>query len=388
MSAIIQAFKDADLRKKIIFTLIMIIAYRIGAQIPTPGVDYASISAQLRQLTQESGDLYSVINLFSGGALLQLSIFAIGIMPYITASIIVQLLTVVIPHFEQLKKEGQSGQSKMTQYTRYLTLALALLQSAGIVALADRQQLLGQGVEVLDPNRNLFTLIVMVIVMTSGAVLVMWMGELITEKGIGNGMSLLIFAGIATRLPTDGVQILQNNGGLVFAMVVVGIIILVVGITFIEQGQRRIPVQYAKRMVGRRQYGGSSTYLPLKVNQAGVIPVIFASSLIYMPVLITQIVNSSQATPPDNWWQRNVIAWLQAPSSWQYILMYFVLTIFFSYFYVSVQYDPAEQADNMKRYGGFIPGIRPGRPTAEYLGFVMNRLLFVGAIYLLSLIHI
>ncbi|HHT60198.1 MAG: preprotein translocase subunit SecY [Corynebacterium sp.] len=382
MSAIIQAFKDADLRKKIIFTLIMIIAYRIGAQIPTPGVDYASISAQLRQLTQESGDLYSVINLFSGGALLQLSIFAIGIMPYITASIIVQLLTVVIPHFEQLKKEGQSGQSKMTQYTRYLTLALALLQSAGIVALADRQQLLGQGVEVLDPNRNLFTLIVMVIVMTSGAVLVMWMGELITEKGIGNGMSLLIFAGIATRLPTDGVQILQNNGGLVFAMVVVGIIILVVGITFIEQGQRRIPVQYAKRMVGRRQYGGSSTYLPLKVNQAGVIPVIFASSLIYMPVLITQIVNSSQATPPDNWWQRNVIAWLQAPSSWQYILMYFVLTIFFSYFYVSVQYDPAEQADNMKRYGGFIPGIRPGRPTAEYLGFVMNRLLFVGAIYL------
>lgn len=382
MSAIIQAFKDADLRKKIIFTLIMIIAYRIGAQIPTPGVDYASISAQLRQLTQESGDLYSVINLFSGGALLQLSIFAIGIMPYITASIIVQLLTVVIPHFEQLKKEGQSGQSKMTQYTRYLTLALALLQSAGIVALADRQQLLGQGVEVLDPNRNLFTLIVMVIVMTSGAVLVMWMGELITEKGIGNGMSLLIFAGIATRLPTDGVQILQNNGGLVFAMVVVGIIILVVGITFIEQGQRRIPVQYAKRMVGRRQYGGSSTYLPLKVNQAGVIPVIFASSLIYMPVLITQIVNSSQATPPDNWWQRNVIAWLQAPSSWQYILMYFVLTIFFSYFYVSVQYDPAEQADNMKRYGGFIPGIRPGHPTAEYLGFVMNRLLFVGAIYL------
>nr|WP_205908469.1 preprotein translocase subunit SecY [Corynebacterium ammoniagenes] len=382
VSAIIQAFKDADLRKKIIFTIVMIIAYRIGAQIPTPGVDYASITAQLRQLTQESGDLYSVINLFSGGALLQLSIFAIGIMPYITASIIVQLLTVVIPHFEQLKKEGQSGQSKMTQYTRYLTLALALLQSAGIVALADRQQLLGQGVEVLNPDRNIFTLIVMVLVMTSGAVLVMWMGELITEKGIGNGMSLLIFAGIATRLPTDGLQILQNNGGLVFAMVVVGVVILVAGITFIEQGQRRIPVQYAKRMVGRRQYGGSSTYLPLKVNQAGVIPVIFASSLIYMPVLITQIVNSAQATPPDNWWQRNVIAWLQAPSSWQYILVYFVLTIFFSYFYVSVQYDPAEQADNMKRYGGFIPGIRPGRPTAEYLGFVMNRLLFVGAIYL------
>ena len=382
MSTIIQVFKDADLRKKILFTLVMIIAYRIGAQIPSPGVDYASIAGRLRALTEESGNLYSVINLFSGGALLQLSIFAIGIMPYITASIIVQLLTVVIPHFEQLKKEGQAGQAKMMQYTRYLTVALALLQSSGIVALADRQQLLGQGVEVLQADRNIFTLIVLVITMTSGAVLVMWMGELITDKGIGNGMSLLIFAGIATRMPTDGVNIYQNNGGLVLAMVIAGLIFLVIGITFIEQGQRRIPVQYAKRMVGRRQYGGSSTYLPLKVNQAGVIPVIFASSLIYMPVLITQIVNSGSATVPDNWWQRNVISWLQTPSAWQYILLYFVLTIFFSYFYVSVQYDPAEQADNMKRYGGFIPGIRPGRPTAEYLGFVMNRLLFVGSLYL------
>ena len=382
VSAILQAFKDADLRKKIIFTIVMVIAYRVGAQIPSPGVDYASIAGRLRQLTEQSGDLYSVINLFSGGALLQLSIFAIGIMPYITASIIVQLLTVVIPRFEELKKEGQSGQAKMTQYTRYLTLALALLQSSGIVALADREQLLGQGVQVLAEDRNFFTLIVLVITMTSGAVLVMWMGELITEKGIGNGMSLLIFAGIATRLPTDGASILQNNGGLVFAMVVAGLVILVVGITFIEQGQRRIPVQYAKRMVGRRQYGGSSTYLPLKVNQAGVIPVIFASSLIYMPVLITQIVNSGSAGTPDNWWQRNVIAHLQAPSSWQYIVLYFVLTIFFAYFYVSVQYDPAEQADNMKKYGGFIPGIRPGRPTAEYLGYVMNRLLCVGALYL------
>ena len=382
MSAIIQVFKDADLRKKVLITLALLILYRIGAQIPSPGVDYASIAGRLRTLTEESGNLYSVINLFSGGALLQLSIFAIGIMPYITASIIVQLLTVVIPHFEQLKKEGQSGQTKMTQYTRYLTVALALLQSSGIVALADRQQLLGQGVEVLVKDRNIFTLIVLVITMTAGAVLTMWMGEIMTEKGIGNGMSLLIFAGIATRLPTDGASILANNGGLVLAMVVAGLIVLVVGITFIEQGQRRIPVQYAKRMVGRRQYGGSSTYLPLKVNQAGVIPVIFASSLIYMPVLITQIVNSGSATVSDNWWQRNVIAHLQAPSSWQYIVLYFVLTIFFSYFYVSVQYDPAEQADNMKRYGGFIPGIRPGRPTAEYLGFVMNRLLFVGSLYL------
>ena len=382
MSAIIQAFKDADLRKKIIFTIVMVIAYRVGAQIPSPGVDYASIAGRLRQLTEQSGDLYSVINLFSGGALLQLSIFAIGIMPYITASIIVQLLTVVIPRFEELKKEGQSGQAKMTQYTRYLTLALALLQSSGIVALADREQLLGQGVQVLAEDRNFFTLIVLVITMTSGAVLVMWMGELITEKGIGNGMSLLIFAGIATRLPTDGVSIMQNNGALVFAMVVAGLVVLVVGITFIEQGQRRIPVQYAKRMVGRRQYGGSSTYLPLKVNQAGVIPVIFASSLIYMPVLITQIVNSGSAGTPDNWWQRNVIQYLLAPSSWQYILLFFLMIIFFSFFYTSVQYDPHEQAENMKKYGGFIPGFRPGRPTAEYLSYVLIRLLTVGSLYL------
>nr|WP_250544324.1 preprotein translocase subunit SecY [Corynebacterium pseudotuberculosis] len=370
------------MRKKILITLALIVLYRIGAQIPSPGVDYASISGRLRELTSDSSSVYSLINLFSGGALLQLSIFAIGVMPYITASIIVQLLTVVIPRFEELKKEGQSGQAKMDQYTRYLTLGLALLQSSGIVALADRKQLLGAGVQVLMPNAGLWTLIMLVLVMSAGAMLVMWLGEIITERGVGNGMSLLIFAGIATRLPSDGANILNSSGGVVFAVVLVAVIILVVGVVFVEQGQRRIPVQYAKRMVGRRQYGGSSTYLPLKVNQAGVIPVIFASSLIYMPVLITQIINSGSHEVSDNWWQRNVIQYLQTPSSWQYIVLYFVLIIFFSYFYVSVQYDPNEQAENMKKYGGFIPGIRPGRPTAEYLGFVMNRLLFVGALYL------
>ena len=383
MSTIVQAFKDVDLRKKILITLALIILYRIGAQIPTPGVDYGIIAERLRALAAgDQGNIFSVISLFSGGALLQLSVFAIGIMPYITASIITQLLTVVIPRFEELKKEGQAGQAKMMQYTRYLTVALALLQSAGIVALADREQLLGQGVPVLVEDRTVWTLAMMVIVMTSGAVLIMWLGEIITEKGVGNGMSLLIFAGIATRLPTDGAIILRQSGPLIFAVVVAAVIFLVVGIVFIEQGQRRIPVQYAKRMVGRRQYGGTSTYLPLKVNQAGVIPVIFASSLMYVPVLITQIVNSNKPTPPDNWWMSTVMAWLQNPASWQYILTYFALIIFFSYFYVSIQYDPYEQADNMKKYGGFIPGIRPGRPTAQYLAFVMNRLLFVGAIYL------
>lgn len=382
MSAFLSVFRDPDLRKKILFTITMIILYRIGSQIPTSGVDYSSISDRLHDLNQDQSSVYSMINLFSGGALLQLSIFAIGIMPYITASIIVQLLTVVIPKFEQLKKEGQSGQAKMTEYTRYLTVGLALLQSAGIVALADRQQLLGEGVQVLDSNVGTFGVTMMVLVMTAGAVLVMWLGELITDKGIGNGMSLLIFAGIATRLPADGAAILRGSGGLAFALVVVGVLILVIGVIFIEQGQRRIPVQYAKRMVGRRQYGETSTYLPLKVNQAGVIPVIFASSLIYVPVLITQIVNSSQTNVKNNWWQRDVIQYLQNPASWQYIILYFALIIFFSFFYVSIQYDPYEQADNMKKYGGFIPGVRPGRPTAEYLGYVMNRLLFVGSLYL------
>ena len=225
----------------------------------------------------------------------------------------------------------------------------------------------------------------MVLIMTSGAVLVMWLGELITDRGVGNGMSLLIMAGIATTLPGEGVSILTNSGGFVFGAVVFGLLLLIVGVVFVEQGQRRIPVQYAKRMIGRRQYGETSTYLPLKVNQAGVIPVIFASSLLTVPILITQIIQSGAAAGEDaanNWWNRNVMTVLQNPAAWQYILVYLALIIFFSFFYVSVQYDPYDQADNMKKYGGFIPGIRPGRPTAEYLGYVMNRLLVVGSLYL------
>lgn len=382
MTALLSAFRDADLRKKIFFTLAMIVLYRIGAQIPTPGVDYAEVTSQLRSLTEDGqNSMYTLINLFSGGALLQLSVFAIGIMPYITASIIVQLLTVVIPRFEQLKKEGQSGQAKMTEYTRYLTVALALLQSAGIV-LADRRQLLGQDVRVLHEDVGVFGLITMVTIMTAGAVLVMWFGELITDRGVGNGMSLLIFAGIATQVPSQGGQILSSSGGFVFAGVVVAVLILIIGVIFVEQGQRRIPVQYAKRMVGRRQYGETSTYLPLKVNQAGVIPVIFASSILTVPILITQIIQSGNAGQDDNWWNRNVMTVLSDPSDWKYIVGFGALIIFFSYFYVSIQYDPADQAENMKKYGGFIPGIRPGRPTSEYLWYVMTRLLLVGSVYL------
>lgn len=383
MTAILSAFRDADLRRKILFTLGMVILYRIGSQIPTPGVDYATVTEQVRNLTEDGQtSMYSLINLFSGGALLQLSIFAIGIMPYITASIIVQLLTVVIPRFEQLKKEGQSGQAKMTEYTRYLTVALALLQSSGIVALANNKQLLGSGQQVLQDNIGIFGIVTMVVIMTAGAVLVMWIGELITDRGIGNGMSLLIVAGMATHLPAQGMNILQGSGGFVFAGVVVAMLVLIVLVVFVEQGQRRIPVQYAKRMVGRRQYGETSTYLPLKVNQAGVIPVIFASSLLTVPILITQIIQSGGGEQADNWWNRDVMNILTDPSDWRYIVFMVVMIIFFAFFYVSIQYDPNDQADNMKKYGGFIPGIRPGRPTAEYLGRVMNRLLAVGSVYL------
>lgn len=381
LSALASAIKDRDLRTKILFTLGIIVLYRIGAQIPSPGVDYPKLRGLLdTAMTGDNAQLYSLVNLFSGGALLQLSVFAIGIMPYITASIIVQLLTVVIPYFEQLKKEGQSGQAKMTQYTRYLTIALAVLQSAGIVALADRGQLLGNGQSVLIDN-NILTLVTIVLVMTAGAAVVMWFGELITDRGVGNGMSLLIFAGIASRIPSEGVNIYQNSSMLKFIAVMCAVVLIVVAVVFVEQGQRRIPVQYAKRMVGRRQYGGTSTYLPLKVNQAGVIPVIFASSLMYVPILITQLIQGPDASG-DGFWQRYVMQYLQNPSSAGYIVLYFALIMFFSYFYVAIQFDPMEQAENMKKYGGFIPGIRPGRPTAEYLGYVLNRILLFGSLYL------
>lgn len=390
-SRIVTTWKNKELRKKIFFTLGIIILYRIGAQIPSPGVNYTAVRAALEnmQSSSSSSGVYQLINLFSGGALVQLSIFALGIMPYITASIIVQLLTVVIPRFEELKKEGQSGQNKMTQYTRYLTVALALLQAAGVVAMAaSPSSSFLPGVQVFSAGMGsdglqILEMVAAILVMTAGAILLMWFGELISERGVGNGMSLLIFAGIASRIPVEGAAILKQSGGFRFALVIVAALLIIVAVTFVEQGQRRIPVQYAKRMVGRRMYGGASTYLPLKVCQAGVIPVIFASSLIYVPVLITTIVQQARgAVQEASWWDKYVMTWLTQPASWQYTLVYFLLIIFFSYFYVAVQFDPTDQADNMKKYGGFIPGIRPGRPTADYLWFVMNRLLFVGSLYL------
>ena len=303
--------------------------------------------------------------------------FALGIMPYITASIIVQLLVVVIPRFEQLKKEGQSGQAKLTQYTRYLTIALAILQSTGIIALARSGQLFPNCSEAIIPSDSVWTTVVLVVALTAGTALIMWLGELLTEKGIGNGMSVLIFTSIAARIPAEGGSILQTRGGLVFTVVCVFALLIIGAVVYVEQAQRRIPVQYAKRMVGRRMYGGTSTYLPLKVNQAGVIPVIFASSLLYLPQLITQL-QGNETGPVRQFFENYVID----QSSPVHVALYFGLIVFFTYFYVSITFNPEERADDMKRYGGFIPGIRPGRPTAEYLQYVLSRITLPGSIYL------
>jgi preprotein translocase subunit SecY len=383
LSAFISSLRTADLRRKILLTLGIVILYRAGATLPSPGVDYPNVQKCIAQVSGgEAAQIYSLINLFSGGALLHLTVFAVGVMPYITASIIVQLLTVVIPRFEELRKEGQSGQAKMTQYTRYLAIALAILQATSIVALAANGGLLqGCSLDIIA-DQSIFSLVVIVLVMTGGAALVMWMGEIITERGIGNGMSLLIFVGIAARIPVEGKSIFDSRGGVIFAAVCVAALIIVVGVVFVEQGQRRIPVQYAKRMVGRRMYGGTSTYLPLKVNQAGVIPVIFASSLIYIPHLITQLVRSGSGGVGNSWWDKFVGNYLSNPSDPVYIGIYFGLIIFFTYFYVSVTFNPDERADEMKKFGGFIPGIRPGKPTADYLRYVLSRITLPGSIYL------
>jgi len=382
LSAFISAMRTPDLRRKILFTLGVIVLYRVGASLPSPGVNTANIHYCLEKVSDNG--IYSLITLFSGGALLQLTVFAVGVMPYITASIIVQLLVVVIPRFEQLQKEGQAGQAKMTQYTRYLSIALAVLQGTSIVALAANGGLLqgcDRGTEILV-DHEIFTVVVIVIVMTAGAALVMWMGELITERGVGNGMSLLIFAGIAARIPSEGQSILQSRGGATFTLVCVAALIIIIGVVFVEQGQRRIPVQYAKRMVGRKMYGGTSTYLPLKVNQAGVIPVIFASSLIYVPGMITKLVQGGDPNKGGGWWDKFVTGHLTQPADPIYIAVYFGLIIFFTYFYVSITFNPDERADEMKKFGGFIPGIRPGKPTADYLRYVLSRITLPGSIYL------
>ena len=376
LSVFANAFRTPDLRKKLLFVLGMIAIYRFGAVMPTPGIDYNAVQ-QCVALVQDNS-LYSLINLFSGGALLQLSIFALGIMPYITASIILQLLVVVIPRLETLKKEGQSGQAIITQYTRYVTIGLAILQATSIVALARTPGALLQGCDLaLIPDTSIGILLVMVITLTAGTAVVMWLGELITDRGVGNGMSLLIMASIISTLPGQLWGVLRGNGFWPFAIVMAVGVMLIIVVAFVEQGQRRIPVQYAKCMVGRRQYGGTSTYLPIKVNMAGVIPVIFASSLLYVPVLFTQLSGSSAEWA--QWISRN----FSNSTSITYAVSYGLMIFFFAFFYVSITFNPDDVADDMKKYGGFVPGIRAGKPTADYLRFVLNRLLTAGATYLM-----
>ncbi len=385
LSAFASAFRTPDLRKKLLFTLAMIVLYRLGASVPTPNTNTTNINYCINQANSgASKNVYALINLFSGGALLRLSVFALGIMPYITASIIIQLLVVVIPRFDQLKQEGQSGQQKLTQYSRYLTIGLAILQATGFVALANSGQLFqgcenasGTGELSILYKTDVWTLSSMVLTMMAGTAVIMWFGEMITDRGVGNGMSVLMFTSIAARIPNEGQTILQNSGGFAFTLIILLGLAIIGAVVFVEQGQRRIPVQYAKRMVGRRQYGGTSTYLPLKVNQAGVIPVIFASSLLYIPQLISQLTSNSTSG-----FQRFVNNYLINQQSYVYVLTYMALIIFFTYFYVSITFNPEERADDMKKYGGFIPGIRPGRPTAEYLHFVLSRITLVGSIYL------
>ncbi|NEE00236.1 preprotein translocase subunit SecY [Phytoactinopolyspora halotolerans] len=372
-----QAFRTPDLRQKLLFTLGIIVLFRLGSTVPTPNVDVAAVEiCASPEQTGESGfGLYGMLDLFTGGALLNLAIFALGIIPYITSAIIFQLLTVVIPRLEALKKEGQSGQAQITQYTRYLTVGLAVLQATTIVTLVESGQFFPNCAEDIVVNNSVAWLAMMILTMTAGTAVVMWLGELITDRGVGNGMSLLIFTQIVASVPGMFWNIQINRGWGIFALVLAVALVVVALIVFVEMAQRRIPVQYAKRMVGRRMYGGSSTYIPLKINQAGVIPVIFASSLLYVPMLAAQF--NAEAD-----WAGWVERYFQRGDHPLYLLFYFLLIVGFAFFYVSITFNPKDISDNMKRYGGFVPGIRAGRPTEEYLSYILNRITSAGAIYL------
>jgi preprotein translocase subunit SecY len=370
LRTIANAFSVADIRKKLAFTAAMLLLYRLGAYIPAPGVDADAV----KELSQNfaGSNVLGFLSLFSGGALERFSLFALGIMPYITASIILQLLTVVVPSLEKLQKEGEVGQQKITQYTRYLTVGLAFAQSFGFVFLfrsfgsqAGPGNAIGQlgGAKVL----------LIVICLTAGCTLLMWLGELITQRGIGNGISLMIFASIVSGLP-GGIQAWWENPDQVFVVMMPFVALaVIVAIVFVQEGQRRIPVQYAKRMVGRKMTSGGSTYLPLRVNMAGVIPVIFAASIMAFPPTIGQLLNTPAALD---------FAAFFSPNSWAYVVGEVFFIVIFTYFYTAVTFNPVDQADNLKKYGGFIPGVRPGRPTAEYLDRILSRLTFPGALYL------
>ena len=380
LSAFGRAFKTPDLRNKLLFTLAIIVIYRAGTFIPAPGVDYGNVQ-QCLALGGTTGGIYDMVNLFSGGALLQLSIFALGVMPYITASIIVQLLRVVIPRFQELHQEGGQGQQKLTQYTRYLTIGLAMLNATTIISLARSGTLLGDCPLPIIPDDSILMIVLLIITLTAGTGIIMWLGEQITEKGVGNGMSLLIFTSIAASFPSALGDIFRTQGWAVFAAILLVGLLVIIAVVFVEQSQRRIPVQYAKRMVGRRTIGGTTTYIPLKVNMSGVIPVIFASSLLMLPGLLAEFNTPSDGTAPPAWvnW---ISSYLVSGDHPIYMIAYFLLIVGFSYFYASITFNPQEVSDNMKRYGGFIPGIRAGRPTERYLSYVLYRITLPGSLYL------
>lgn len=382
MRTLIQALKTKELRNKILFTLGIIIIYRIGSFIPTPGVDFTVVQQCVGKMNNASENFIGLVNLFSGGAMLQLSIFALGVMPYITASIVIQLLRVVIPRFEALHKEGQSGEAKLTQYTRYLTIGLAVLQSTTILVTARSGALFNYQCSQVVPDGSVWNLVVMVLIMTGGTGLIMWMAELVTDKGLGQGMSILIFMSICSGFLPQlweigwGTNGTDGNWGK-FAAVVGTLLVIMILVIYVELAQRRIPVQYTRRMIGRKMYGGSSTYLPLKINMSGVIPPIFASSILAVPTLIAQFGNSDQS------WVKWINSNLANTTSVWYIALYALMIVFFCFFYTEITFNPDETADNMKQYGGFIPGIRAGSATSNYLSYVMNRLNTVGAVYLL-----
>ncbi|MEJ3651816.1 preprotein translocase subunit SecY [Actinomycetes bacterium KLBMP 9759] len=368
LSTIRAVLTVPDIRKKILFTLGVVVVARLGSAVPAPGVSFPNIQQCTREIDEGNG-LSALFDLFSGGALLQLSIFAVGVLPYISATIIVQLLTVVIPRFARLKKEGRTGQNTLNQYGRYLTIALATLQAASLTTLAAGGALFAGCSVPVVPRTDPMTLAVMVVVMVAGAAVMMWLGERVTEKGVGNGISLLIFVSVAHRVPADLRAVADGFGVLTLVGVLAIGVVLVAGVVMVEQAQRRVPVQYAKRMVGRRLYGGTATYLPLKVNQAGVMPVIFAGSVLSLPAVVAPLSGGAPVVPS---------------SGWLHTALYAAMIAGFAYFSIGILFDPGERAAELQQFGGFVPGIRPGRPTREYLGFVLNRLTPPGAAYLVA----